>query len=165
MMRALGNKKNMKITSFVVAAMFILGIGGLAYTQMATPAMASATSTVGIVDMTQLFNENSPQVVKATAEMQALRDEVNKEYSEKAPNLDEAGLMQLQTELQKRMSDKDTELRKGMQDEVESATKAVADAKGLTVVLDKAAVLYGGVDITEQVTKKLNGDASSDAKK
>ena len=37
--------------------------------------------------------------------------------------------------------------------------KSVGDAKGLSVVLPKDAVLYGGVDITDQVLKKLAADA------
>ena len=37
--------------------------------------------------------------------------------------------------------------------------KAVGDAKGLSVVMTKDTVLYGGVDITDQVLKKLATDA------
>ena len=39
------------------------------------------------------------------------------------------------------------------------AAKAVGDAKGLSVVMTKDTVLYGGVDITDQVLKKLATDA------
>ena len=39
------------------------------------------------------------------------------------------------------------------------AAKAVGDAKGLSVVMTKDTVLYGGVDITDQVLKKLANDA------
>ena len=39
------------------------------------------------------------------------------------------------------------------------AAKAVGDGKGLSVVMSKDTVLYGGVDITDQVLKKLASDA------
>ena len=41
------------------------------------------------------------------------------------------------------------------------AAKAVGDAKGLSVVMTKDTVLYGGVDITDQVLKKLATDAKN----
>ena len=50
MMRMMNNKKNVKIFSIVIAAIFIIGIGALAYTQMATPG-TSAASNVGVIDM------------------------------------------------------------------------------------------------------------------
>ena len=41
MMRMMNNKANVKIFSIVIAAIFIIGIGALAYTQMATPTGSS----------------------------------------------------------------------------------------------------------------------------
>ena len=52
----------------------------------------------------------------------------------------------------------DASLRSGVTGNVEAA-KAVGDAKGLSVVMTKDTVLYGGVDITDQVLKKLATDA------
>ena len=46
-----------------------------------------------------------------------------------------------------------------VQDKAMEAAKAVGDAKGLSVVMTKDTVLYGGVDITDQVLKKLANDA------
>ena len=40
--------------------------------------------------------------------------------------------------------------------QIEDAVKAVADAKGLSVVLNKDTVVYGGTDITQDVIKKLS---------
>ncbi|ETJ41823.1 Gram-positive signal peptide protein, YSIRK family, partial [human gut metagenome] len=49
MMRWMNNKANVKIFSIVIAAIFIIGIGALAYTQMATPTGSSGNSTIGVV--------------------------------------------------------------------------------------------------------------------
>ena len=38
----------------------------------------------------------------------------------------------------------------------EDAVKAIAEAKGLSVVLNKDTVVYGGTDITQDVIKKLS---------
>ena len=53
----------------------------------------------------------------------------------------------------------DQEIAKSVQDKAMEAAKAVGDAKGLSVVMTKDTVLYGGVDITDQVLKKLATDA------
>ena len=39
---------------------------------------------------------------------------------------------------------------------VDEASKTVADGKGLSVVLSRESVLFGGTDITEQVSKKIS---------
>ena len=57
------------------------------------------------------------------------------------------------------MAKKDQEIAKSVQDKAMEAAKAVGDGKGLSVVMSKDTVLYGGVDITDQVLKKLASDA------
>ena len=46
MMRMMNNKANVKIFSIVIATVFIIGIGALAYTQMATPSGNGGASTI-----------------------------------------------------------------------------------------------------------------------
>ena len=43
-----------------------------------------------------------------------------------------------------------------VQKKIEDAVKSVAEAKGLSVVLVKDSVIYGGQDITQDVVKKLS---------
>lgn len=38
---------------------------------------------------------------------------------------------------------------------IEASIKKVADKKGLSVVVDKNTVVYGGVDITDEVAKSM----------
>jgi hypothetical protein len=40
---------------------------------------------------------------------------------------------------------------------INAAVKMVADAKGLTIVVDKNTAVYGGQDITDDVLKKITG--------
>lgn len=157
MMRAINNKKNVKTISLFVAVIFVLGVAGLAFMQMQTPSMASASSTIGVIDMSKVVTSENPDVAKARDELMKFSQELQTKFDAQAANLDDQGKQKLFLELQQQLRDKETEMQKQMETKVTDATKAVADAKGLSMVLNKSAVLYGGVDITDAVAKKLNG--------
>lgn len=162
MMRLIANKKNVKIVSFIVAVIFVIGVGALAYTQMATPAMAADTSSsIGVVDTSRLLNENTPAVVDATKQMQDYQNELNQQFQQQSANMNDQQKSELAQQMQQKVQEKRLELQKSIQQKISDAAKSVGDAKGLTVVMDKANVLYGGVDITEQVSKKLNEGAKT----
>ena len=63
MMRMMNNKANVKIFSIVIAAIFIVGIGALAYTQMASPSSNSGTSTIGVIDTSRMLSQDNPIVL------------------------------------------------------------------------------------------------------
>ena len=60
MMRMMNNKANVKIFSIVIAAIFIIGIGALAYTQMAAPTGSSGNSTIGVIDTSRMMSQDNP---------------------------------------------------------------------------------------------------------
>ena len=132
MMRMMNNKANVKIFSIVIAAIFIVGIGALAYTQMASPSSNSGTSTIGVIDTSRMLSQDNPIYISAAQEYMSYQSQLDQETQAK---IDAA------------------------QDKAMEAAKAVGDAKGLSVVMTKDTVLYGGVDITDQVLKKLATDA------
>jgi outer membrane protein len=57
---------------------------------------------------------------------------------------------------QQRLQQKNQELMERITKSVEESVKKVAEQKGLSVVLDKGAVVYGGVDITQDVLKQVS---------
>lgn len=59
--------------------------------------------------------------------------------------------------MNERLALKEQELRAPILRKIEAAVKAVADKKGLVVVLDANHIVYGGQDITDDVIKKLGG--------
>ena len=63
---------------------------------------------------------------------------------------------QLYQTMQGEMAKKQEEIQKGLKDKVDNAVNSVASTKGLSLVVDKRVVLYGGTDITDQVAKKLS---------
>ena len=80
---------------------------------------------------------------------------MKKEFNEKSANLDEAGKAKLSDELRQKMQEKQQTIQDNLKKRVDEASKTVADGKGLSVVLSRESVLFGGTDITEQVSKKL----------
>ena len=61
----------------------------------------------------------------------------------------------LQAEYRKKLQDKQSELIKPITESINKAIAAVGKTKGLAVVVDKNAVVYGGLDITQDVAKQL----------
>ena len=68
---------------------------------------------------------------------------------------------QLFQKMQGELATKRQEIFKGIKDKVDNAVSDVAKTKGLSLVVDKSVVLYGGTDITDQVAKELNKNSSS----
>ena len=66
-------------------------------------------------------------------------------------------LSKLDEELTKAVKAKESDLLKKIDDQVEAAAKAVAGEKKLTAVFTKQAIIYGGVDVTDDLLAKLNG--------
>lgn len=60
-------------------------------------------------------------------------------------------------QLEQGLQQKKIELLNAVRDKVNGAVKEVADAKGLTIVIDKSVTIYGGQDITDDVLKKITG--------
>lgn len=162
MMRLINNQKNKKFVSLFVAVIFLLGIGAIAYTQMATPTIASDTdSNIGVIDTTKVLNAASPAVIAANKELDDYKKQLSDEFNTKSANMDDNQKAALASEYQGKVQDKMMEIQKKIQSQVSDASKAVADAKGLSIVMDKRTVLYGGVDITDQVQRKLSGNSDA----
>ena len=160
MMRMMNNKANVKIFSIVIAAIFIVGIGALAYTQMASPSSNSGTSTIGVIDTSRMLSQDNPIYISAAREYMSYQSQLQQETQAKIDAAqDDATKQKIAEEARQNLAKKDQEIAKSVQDKAMEAAKAVGDAKGLSVVMTKDTVLYGGVDITDQVLKKLATDA------
>lgn len=155
MMRMLSNKKNVKIVSAIVSGIFILGVGGIAYMQMGTSAMAAPTSNIAVVDLRKAVPENSAIVENARKKMEAEVTKLQEEFEKESAGMNNQDKQALFLKFQQKMQEKQTELQGEMEKEVRESIKSVADGKSLSIVINKEVVLYGGNDITDLVAKKV----------
>lgn len=150
-------KKQIKLITLSIAVIFVLGIVGVAVTQFgASPVSAAAnTSNVGVVNHQMLVSQH-PDMAKAQEAMQAEVAQAKKDFDEKSANMNEKEKQDYYLQLQQRLNLKQQELIAPVFDKVDAAIKAVADSKGLSIVIDKGNVVYGGQDITDEVVKKFS---------
>ena len=143
-------------TSAVVAVVILIG----AIITMAQPGSAYASSvtssTIGVVDYQLLINQH-PDTQKANVAFQAAVDQAKKDYADKSVNMSDQDKKALDQQLAKQVDQVRQDLLKAIQDKVNAAVKQVADADGLTVVVSKNVVVYGGMDITADVMKIITG--------
>ncbi len=152
-------KKQVKIISLVIAAVFILSIVAIGVAQYDS-AIASATSSsnVGVVDYRTLVS-SSPQLAKIQQELQQEQQKEAQEFKEKAASMNDQQKAALMAQLQENLMKKQRELLNPVMENIKKDIKTVADAKGLTVVLDKSNVVYGGQDITQDVMARMRKQA------
>ena len=107
-----------------------------------------------------MMSQDNPLFVSAAQEFMSYQSKLQQETQAKIDAAqDDATKQKLVEEMRQNLAKKDQEIAKSIQDKAMEAAKAVGDGKGLSVVMSKDTVLYGGVDITDQVLKKLAGDA------
>ncbi|VBB09368.1 chaperone protein skp [Lucifera butyrica] len=117
---------------------------------------AAASSSIGIVNY-QLLVQQHPDMAQAEATYQAAVKQAQDDFNAKSANMNDQDKKALYQQLQQGLQQKRMELLGAINDKVDAAIKEVADAKGLTIVIDKSQVVYGGQDITDDVMKKITG--------
>ena len=118
---------------------------------------AAAPSSVGYVDYGLLVNQH-PETPKATEALKAEQEKLKKEFENKAAGLSSDKEKQdLSLQLGKQLEQKRRELFSPIINSINTAIKDVATEKGLSIVVDKAVVLFGGQEITADVGKKIAG--------
>ena len=149
-------KKQVKIASVLIALVFIGSVVVLALTQSGSGiASAASSSNVGVIDYREVMSKH-PDVNTLNTQMQQAVADAQKEFQEKSANMSDQEKSDYYQQTQQRLQQKQQELFDPIQKSVEASVKSVAEAKGLTVVLDKSSVVYGGQDITQDVENKIS---------
>ena len=149
-------KKQVKIISVLIALVFVGSVVALALTQSGSGiASAAASSNVGVIDYREVMSKH-PDVNSLNTQMQQAVADAQKEFQEKSANMSDQEKSDYYQQTQQRLQQKQQELFDPIQKSVEASVKSVAEAKGLTVVLDKSSVVYGGQDITQDVENKIS---------
>lgn len=155
MMTALGNKKNVKIFSFALAGVFIVSCGAMALMSMGDTANAAPSSNIGVVDQQEVISATPALSADYQKKMQELAASMQKDFDEKSKDMTDEEKEKLFSDMQRDFNEKRVAFEKEMQDKVNAAVESVASKKGMSLVVDKNAVVYGGNDITKDVTTSL----------
>ena len=147
-------KKQVRIVSILIAVIFIGSVVALALTQTGNIASAASSSSVGIIDYQQVMSAH-PDVQNLQGQMETAINDVKKEFDEKSAGMNDQEKADYYRQCQERLAQKQQELLDPIRNSVDAAIKKVADKKGLAVVIDKMAVIYGGQDITADVITEL----------
>ena len=149
-------QKHVKIFSVLIALVFVGSVVAIALTQLGSVGgVASAASTsVGVVDYRQVMGQ-STAIQDANTQMQLAVEEAKKEFDTKSAGMGEEEKANLYQQTQEKLAQKQQSLIEPIQKKVEAEVKAVAEAKGLQVVIDKGSVVWGGQDITQDVIRKM----------
>lgn len=157
MMQHLRNPKNVKLVSLFVAAIFVLGCFALTLTQSGFGGTASAAakeSAIGVVNYQMLVSQ-SPELANVRTAMQNEIVTAQKDFDEKSKTMSDAEKQRYYKQLQERIGNKERELMDPVLKNIELQIQKIADKKGLSVVVHKDTVVFGGVDITDDVVRAM----------
>ena len=147
-------KKQVKLVSILIAAIFIGSVVAIALTQTGNIASAASSSSVGTIDYQQAMAAH-PNVQNLQGQMETAIADIKKEFDEKSAGMSDQEKADYYIQCQQRLAQKQQELLAPIESAVQTAIKKVADKKGLAVVIDKSAVIYGGQEITADVIAEL----------
>lgn len=151
-MEILRDKKTVKRVSLIVALVFLMGIAGIAFTQTSVGFAAPVSSGIGVINYQALVMQHpDTQIINAAMENEV--GAAKKEFESKAANLPQEEQQKLYMQLQERLAKKNNELMNPLIEKINASIKKIADTKGLSIVVEKQGVVYGGTDITDEVIK------------
>ena len=147
-------KWNAKTIGIAAAAIVIVAALGFVVARSG-PALGQSF-TIGYVDMVRAV-EAHPR--KASAEG-ALKDYAQTQIADaqlRAKGLSAGQQQDVQRQVQQQVLKKRQELIGGLEKDIRAAIEKIAKEQGISIVLSREVVLYGGVDLTDQVVKAIGG--------
>ncbi|MDR7483527.1 MAG: OmpH family outer membrane protein [Armatimonadota bacterium] len=120
-----------------------------------TPALGQSFA-VGYVDMQRAL-DNHPRKASSERALQEFFQAKQREFQERSKGMTAFQRQELDRQLQQQILDKRSELLGGLDRELRAAVETVAKQSGVTIVLDRSVVLYGGTDLTDAVIKQIKG--------
>jgi outer membrane protein len=132
----------------VVAAVLLASQGG-------APVFGQSF-TIGFVDMQRAVDAH-PRKAASERALQEFFQAKQREFTTRSKGLSVEQRQLLDRELQQQVIAKRQELLGGIEKELRTAVEDVARAQGVSIVLERAVVLFGGVDLTDQVITKVTG--------
>lgn len=132
----------------------VLGVGaGLLWQR--TPAFGQSF-TIGFVEMQRAL-DGHPRKASSERALQEFFQAKQREFQDKSKGMTAFQRQELDRQLQQQILEKRNELLGGLDKEIRAAVESAAKQAGVSVVLDRAVVLYGGTDLTDAVIKQIRG--------
>ena len=97
----------------------------------------------------------SPELANVRTAMQNEIVTAQKDFDEKSKTMNDAEKQRYYKQLQERIGNKEKELMDPVLKNIELQIQKIADKKGLSVVVHKDTVVFGGVDITDEVVRAM----------
>jgi outer membrane protein len=145
------NAKTIGITAAVIVIVAAIG-----FVVARSGPVLGQSLTIGYVDMARAV-EAHPR--KASAEG-ALKDYAQTQIGDaqqRMKTMTPAQREEVQRQVNQMLLKKRQELIGGLEKDIRAAIEKIAKDQGISIVLNREAVLYGGVDLTDQVVKAISG--------
>jgi outer membrane protein len=139
----------------VVIAVGVIVIAAVAAILMMekTPAFSQSFS-IGYVDMPRALDSH-PRRASSERALQEFFQAKQREFQERGKGMTAFQRQELDRVLQQQILEKRNELLGGLDKEIRAAVEVSAKEAGVSVVLDRSVVLYGGNDLTEAVIRQI----------
>lgn len=133
----------------VIAAVVVLALWA------GVPAVGQSFS-IGYVDMQKAL-EGHPRRTSSERALQEFFAAKQREFQQRSKGLSAVQRQELDRQLQQQFLAKREELFSGLDKDIRQAVEKVAADRGVSIVLDRTVVLYGGTDLTDAVVAQLTG--------
>lgn len=139
----------------VVVGIAVVVIVGAAMALRQAPVFGQSFA-IGYVEMQRAL-DGHPRRASSERALQEFYQAKQREFQERSKTLTAFQRQELDRQLQGQILEKRNELLGGLDKELRAAVETVAKQAGVTVVLDRSVVLYGGTDLTDEVIKVIKG--------
>ncbi|MDK8285657.1 OmpH family outer membrane protein [Dialister micraerophilus] len=132
-----------KLVAVVAAGMITMGA-----------AVSASAAGVGYVNVAALLRAH-PKFERAQLELQSTEQKLSADFEKNAKNKTPQQQQQLLGEAQRQLAEKQQSVMAPIQRDIVNAIKSVRKEKGLDIIIDQAAVIDGGEDVTAAVVQKV----------
>lgn len=139
----------------VVVGIAVVVIVGAAMVLQRAPVFGQSFA-IGYVEMQRAL-DGHPRRASSERALQEFYQAKQREFQERSKNMTAFQRQEIDRQLQGQILEKRNELLGGLDKELRAAVETVAKQAGVTVVLDRSVVLYGGTDLTDEVIKVIKG--------
>ncbi len=133
----------------------IVAVAVVTVTRGGGPVLGQSFS-IGYADMQRAL-ENHPRKVSSERALQEFFQAKQAEFQQRSKGMTPAQRQELDQKLQQEFVQKRAELLSGLDRDIRASVEKVARAQGVSLVMERNVVLFGGTDLTDFVIKDLTG--------